>query len=138
MKSVRKNVKKEDVLTILREYQKTIFTNKPSVEKMMDEIRMMNFRVRPINGDISAINGMDIKLIEMIWNLGKLDELYRGKERLLNQKDRKLFVKFFQSIHERFQKELGYLKLVRTEDEDNSTILEMEVFREIPRKRKIN
>ncbi len=138
MKSVRKNAKKEDVLTILHEYQKTIFTKKPSLEKMMDEIRMMNFKIRPLNGDITTINGMDIKLIEMIWNLGKLDELYRGKEHNLNQKDKTLFVKFFQSMHEKFQKELGHLKLVKTEQEENSTVLEMEVFREVPRKRRVN
>ena len=75
MKSLRKNEKKEDVISLLSYYQKTVIANKPSLEIMLDEIKMMNFKIRPLSGDFSFINGMDSKLIEMIWNLGKLDQL---------------------------------------------------------------
>ena len=87
--------------------------NKPSLDIMMDEIKM-------------------------IWNLGKLDQLYREKENLLKSKDRKLFLKFFESVHDKFQKDLGLLKLVNNEQLDSTNVLEMEVFRETPRKRKVN
>ncbi len=138
MKSLRKNEKKEDVISLLSYYQKTVIANKPSLEIMLDEIKMMNFKIRPLSGDFSVINGMDSKLIEMIWNLGKLDQLYREKENLLKSKDRKLFMKFFESVHEKFQKDLGFLKLKNSDQPEPSNILEMEVFREAPRKRRVN
>ncbi len=138
MKSLRKNEKKEDVISLLSYYQKTVIANKPSLEIMLDEIKMMNFKIRPLSGDFSIINGMDSKLIEMIWNLGKLDQLYREKENLLKSKDRKLFMKFFESLHEKFQKDLGFTKLKNIEQSEQSNILEMEVFREAPRRRMVN
>lgn len=138
MKSLRKNEKKEDVISLLSYYQKTVIANKPSLEIMLDEIKMMNFKIRPLSGDFSIINGMDSKLIEMIWNLGKLDQLYRDKENLLKSKDRKLFMKFFESIHEKFQKDLGLLKFKNNDQVESSNILEMEVFREAPRRRRVN
>ena len=64
---------------------------------MLDEIKMMNFKIRPLSGDFSVINGMDSKLIEMIWNLGNWTS-YIEKENLLKSKDRKLFMKFFESV----------------------------------------
>lgn len=138
MKSLKKNEKKEDVISLLSYYQKTVIINKPTLEIMLDEIKMMNFKIRPLSGDFSLINGMDSKLIEMIWNLGKLDQLYREKENLLKSKDRKLFMKFFESIHEKFQKDLGNLKIKNNEQNEPSNILEMEVYREVPRSRKVN
>lgn len=138
MKSLRKNEKKEDVISILSYYQKTVIADKPSLEIMLDEIKMMNFKIRPLSGDFSLINGMDSKLIEMIWNLGKLDQLYREKENLLKLKDRKLFMKFFEAIHEKFQKDLGLLKIKNNEQTEPSNILEMEVYREVPRSSKVN
>mgnify|MGYP001579585624 FL=1 len=138
MKSLRKNEKREDVISLLSYYQKTVIANKPSLEIMLDEIKMMNFKIRPLSGDFSVINGMDSKLIEMIWNLGKLDELYREKENLLKSKDRKLFMKFFESLHEKFQKDLGFIKLKNIDQSEPSNILEMEVFREAPRRRRVN
>lgn len=138
MKSLRKNEKREDVMSLLTYYQKTVIANKPSLEIMLDEIKMMNFKIRPLSGDFSVINGMDSKLIEMIWNLGKLDQLYREKENLLRSKDRKLFMKFFESLHDKFQKDLGFMKLKNVEESEPSNILEMEVFREAPRRRLVN
>ncbi len=138
MKSLRKNEKREDVISLLSYYQKTVIANKPSLEIMLDEIKMMNFKIRPLSGDFSVINGMDSKLIEMIWNLGKLDQLYREKENLLKSKDRKLFMKFFESLHEKFQKDLGFMNIKNVEQSEPSNILEMEVFREAPRRRMVN
>ncbi len=138
MKVIDKNEKREDVISLLSYYQKTVMAKKPSLEIMLDEIKMMNFKIRPLSGDFSIINGMDSKLIEMIWNLGKLDQLYREKESLLKLKDRKLFMKFFESVHDKFQKDLGLLRLVNDEQAEQSNVLEMEVFREVPRKRRVN
>jgi len=138
MKSLRKNEKKEDVISLLSYYQKTVIANKPSLEIMLDEIKMMNFKIRPLSGDFSVINGMDSKLIEMIWNLGKLDQLYREKKKLLKSKDRELFMKFFESLHEKFQKDLGSMKFKNVDRSESSNILEMEVFREAPRRRMVN
>lgn len=138
MKGLRRTVKRLDIASLLSQYQQVVVLNKPTLAIMLDEIKMMNFKIRPLSGDVSIIRAMDSKLIEMVWNLGKLDQLYREKERFLKLKDRELFVKFFESMHEKFQKELGLVQVTVPEQVESAHALEMEVFRETPRRKKSN
>lgn len=138
MKSLRKNSKRIDIANLLSQYQTAVITNKPTIAIMLDEIRMMNFKIRPVSGDVSLISTMGSKLIEMVWNLGKLDQLYREQRRYLRNKDRELFHKFFESMHDKFQKELGLVQLHVPEQLDSPHELEMEVFRDLPRRKKSN
>ncbi len=138
MKGLRRNVKRLDIASLLSQYQQAVVLNKPTLAIMLDEIKMMNFKIRPLSGDVSLIRAMDSKLIEMVWNLGKLDQLYREKHQLLKLRDRELFLKFFESMHEKFQKELGLVQLTVPEEVESSHALEMEVFRDTPRRKKSN
>ncbi len=138
MKGFRRNVKRLDIASLLSQYQQAVVLNKPTLAIMLDEIKMMNFKIRPLSGDVSLIRAMDSKLIEMVWNLGKLDQLYREKQQYLKLKDRELFMRFFESMHEKFQKELGLVQLTVPEQVESAHALEMEVFRDAPRRKKSN
>ncbi len=138
MKGFRRNVKRLDIASLLSQYQQAVVLNKPTLAIMLDEIKMMNFKIRPLSGDVSLIRAMDSKFIEMVWNLGKLDQLYREKQQYLKLKDRELFMKFFESMHEKFQKELGLVQLTVPEQVESTHALEMEVFRDAPRRKKSN
>ena len=43
---------------------------------MFEEVRMMKFKIKPIQGDVSAFNLKNERFIESLWSLGKLDEFF--------------------------------------------------------------
>ena len=133
-------MKKRDSLDLLRtlaDFQKNVLENKPSMEAMVDEVRMMRFKIRPLQGDISLLNLKDAKLIEILWNLGKLDEFFRSQHDQLSRGQREVFFQFFDGLYEKFQTQLNRINLKSTSENISPTV-EMEIFKEEVRKRKLN
>ena len=132
----------KDVLGILHDFQETLVENKPTLQEMYEQIRMMRFKVRPVHGDVSLINLADVKLIEALWNLGKLEEMYRRELIFVSRQDKKVFSRFFDHFNQHFQKELNKISLKIQydyhEEEDDSSIVEMEIFKEKTAKGKFN
>ena len=50
---------------------------------MYEEIRMMKFRIRPLQGNVLSVNLNNEKFIEVLWSMGKLDEFYGDKQNKL-------------------------------------------------------
>lgn len=123
-----------DVLKIFDNFQKTI-QKKPSHKHMMDEVRMMKFKVRPMQGDILLFNLQDKRLIEMLWSLGKLDELFQNKYQKLSSKDKGVFFRIFDSMYQNLQSELGKINLRRDKASNISPTVEIEIFKEQKQKK---
>ncbi len=123
-----------DVLNIFDNFQKTIL-KKPSHKLMMDEVRMMKFKVRPMQGDILLFNLQDERLIEVLWSLGKLDELFQNKYQKLSSKDKGVFFRIFDSMYQRLQSELGRINLRRDKASSISPTVEIEIFKEQKQKK---
>lgn len=96
---------------------------------MMDEIRMMHFKIRPVQGDVSLLNLREEKLIETLWNLGKLDEFYQKHNDNLTPNQKGVFFNFFDELYHKFQNRLNKLNLRSRVQEIPSTI-EMEIFKD--------
>lgn len=123
-----------DVLQIFDTFQKTI-QNKPSHKQMMNEVRMMKFKVRPMQGDILLFNLQDERLIELLWSLGKLDELFHDKYQKLSSKDRGVFFRIFDSMYQKLQSDLGRINLRRDKASNISPTVEIEIFKEKKQKK---
>lgn len=130
--SKKKNV---DVLHVLAEFQKNILGKKPSLDKMYDEVQMMHFKIRPLQGDVSLLNLADINLIEALWNLGKLDEFFRSQKDKLTQKQKQIFFQFLENLYEQFQDKLSNVKLRPIEEMQTPSSVEMEIFKEETQKK---
>ncbi len=127
-----------DVLGIIANFQKDVLGNKPSRNQMADDVRMMKFKIRPLQGDVSLLNLNDSTLIEMLWNLGKLEEFYSQQSRGLNFNQREIFLRFFDNMYGQFQDQLNKINL-RSKTEKASSTIEMEIFKEDPSgKKKLN
>lgn len=131
-----KNRNEIDVLKIFDNFQKEI-QKKPSHKQMMEEVRMMKFRVRPMQGDILLFNLQDERLIEVLWSLGKLDELFQNKFQKLSSKDKSVFFRIFDSMYQNFQSELGKINLRKDKPSNISPTVEIEIFKE-QEKKKLN
>ncbi len=119
-----------DLLSILADFQKNILNSKLSIDTMMDEVRMMHFKIRPIQGDVSLLNLREDKLIETLWNLGKLDEFYQKHNDRLTSGQKSIFFNFFDEIYHKFQNQLNRLNLRSSGQADIPSTIEMEIFKD--------
>ena len=71
---MRKKINK-DILSLINNIQKIIST-KPNTDQMFEEVRMMKFKIKPIQGDLMSFNLKNQHFIESLWSLGKLDEFF--------------------------------------------------------------
>ncbi|MBI3366810.1 hypothetical protein HY041_04260 [Candidatus Roizmanbacteria bacterium] len=129
-----KHKSETDVLKIFDTFQKSL-QQKPSYEQMVNEVRMMKFKIRPMQGDVLSFDLQDARLIEVLWSLGKLDELFQDKYQKLSQKDKGVFFRIFDSMYQRIQSELGKINLRKDRTSNISSMVEIEIFKEGKQKR---
>ena len=104
---------------------------------MYEEIQMMKFKVRPIQGNLSEVNLNNEKFVETLWSLGKLDEFFQKEFYQLSPKNKELFMKIFDDIYEKYQQDLNRVSLQWEKARPASRFLEVEIFKEV-RSKKIN
>ena len=122
-----KNSKNNDVFKLLADLQ-IVLRQKPSVDKMFEEIRMMKFKIRPIIGDISLVNVKNNQLIEALWGLGKIDDFFQKKIKQLNLKDKKTFFRVVSDIRDGYEQQLNRVGLKGKVNP--SSPVELEIFKE--------
>ncbi len=128
-----------DLLQIIADFQKKILEDKPSLQEMYEEVRMMHFKIRPLQGDLSQLNFKEEKFIEILWSLGKLDEFFHRQYKKLNGRNQKeVFFKFFDNLYEKLQAQLNKLDLKAAEKLNLSATIEMEIFKENKLRKKLN
>lgn len=123
-----------DVLEVINSFQKSL-NKKPSQEKMYEEIKMMKFKVRPIQGNLSEVNLNNEKFVETLWSLGKLDEFFQKEFYRLSAKNKNLFMKIFEDIYEKYQQDLNKINLQWEKSPRRQHFLEVEIFKEIRNKK---
>ncbi len=124
-----KKSKKVDVLKLLGKFQ-NIITNKPTDKKMLEEVQMMNFKIRPLQGDISILDLKDKQLIEALWSLGKLDEFFKKEYHKISVRSRPLAFKIFQDLSQKFQERLNGININQEKPLKQPSVLEMEIIKE--------
>ncbi len=126
-----------DVIDIFSNLNKTLGA-KPPIEKMYEEIRMMRFKIKPISGDISLLQLTNQHLIEALWGLGKLDEVFQKEYKRLPNEQKEVFFRIFDKLYQQFQDQLNKINVNPEVRSNLSHVLEMEIFKDISTKRKVN
>ena len=122
-----------DVFDMIAQFQLNVLSKKPSAAQMYDEVRLMRFKIRPLNGEITTLDLNNNNFIEMLWGLGKLDEFYQIHIEKLPQNERQIFFRIFDELYQKFQQELNKVNLKREEISQNSSF-EMEIFKDKTKK----
>lgn len=133
-----KKKNQQDALQLLEVFQKSVLQNKPSLEEMISEIRMMKFKIKPLQGDFSRVNFNDHTLIEILWSLGKMDEFFQSRFSSIKVGQRGTFYHYFDSLQKKFQDDLNKLNLREGYSTVRPSILEMEIFKERSKNKKTN
>lgn len=127
-----KVTKKADIFILINQLQK-ILDHKPAQEQMLKEVQMMKFKIRPVLGDVSLLNFRNLNLIETLWGLGKLEDFFRKESKKISSGDRETFYLMINQIRGKLETQLnkiGFKKPINT-----PTMVEMEIFKEYPRKK---
>lgn len=119
-----------DVVEMVALFQKKILENKPALQQMLEEVRMMKFKIKPLHGDISLLNLKNNSFIEILWSLGKLDEFFQSQYKRVSSGKKDLFLRLFDEIHEKFQDKLNDLNLKPEKVVESSSSFEMEIYKE--------
>ena len=131
------NKNRIDLVDSLKRMQR-ILANRPEYKEMLEEVRMMRFKIRPIVGNITEINLKDLHLVETLWSLGKLEEFFDRDYDRLPLKQRNSFLRIFDSIKDRLQNNLNKVNIRQSDFKSTSPLIEMEIVKELPLKRQIN
>src|SRR3990172_8741130 len=118
-----------DVLEIFSDLKK-ILGAKPPIEKMYEEIRMMRFKIKPISGDISLLQLKNRGLIETLWGLGKLDEVFQTEYEKLATDQKEVFFRLFDNLYQQLQNQLNKINVHPEVRSNLPQILEMEIFKD--------
>lgn len=128
----------QDALQLLEQFQRKVLEKKPPMEEMINEIHMMKFKIKPVQGDFSKVNFRNDRFIETLWSLGKLDEFFHVQYPQLKKQERNAFYTYFDAIQKRLQEDLNKLNLKTSVTDDRQAILEMEIFKERSKKARLN
>ncbi len=128
----------KDILSLFGNIQK-IISSKPKINQALEEIQMMKFKIKPLQGDVSAYNLKNERFIESLWSLGKLDEFFRKEFPQLSKKEQEVFLRFFDSLYIKYQQQLNQVNLQPTRRMTAKTgLLELEIYKERKLKKKVN
>lgn len=127
----------QDITDIFGKLKKALGT-KPSLEQMYEEIRMMRFKIRPISGDISLLQLKNHQLIETIWGLGKLDEVFQKEYDRLGSGQKEVFFRLFDSLYHQYQEQLNKININKEIKPNLTEVFEMEIFKDITAKKRVN
>ncbi len=114
------------------------FDHLPPQEVMVQEIKMMNFKVRPVSGDIFHFKQKEQSFLESLWKMGRIEEIVAQKVPLMNKTEQESFFTYLENLQMQLKgKQLALAK--EATEIDESQIVEFEIIRDtFVNKRKLN
>lgn len=138
VKTMEDKLKGKDILSLFNNIQK-IISAKLTINQMFEEVQMMKFKIKPIQGDVMSFNLKNEKFIENLWSLGKLDEFFHKEFPLLSKKEKEVFIRIFDNLYFKYQQQLNQTNLQPTKMTLIKTeLLELEIFKEGKLRKKVN
>lgn len=127
---MKKN-KQTDMYERIKRFQQKTLSAKPTREEMINEVRMMNFKVKPVFGNVTQIDFTNTDFIESLWSLGKLDEFFRNEYPTIKEDDKEIFFRLVDEMRANLQQRLNTSYIVTTNTETDRTVFEVEIFKEV-------
>lgn len=124
--------KKTDAVDRIKRFQLEILAKKPTVDEMVHDMRMMNFKIRPVSGDITELDYGNDDFIDALWSLGKLDEFFRSEFDTIDKKEKDVFFRMINDLRVNFQNQLKKANIQAIELQDKSILqfFEIEIIKD--------
>ncbi len=124
------NGNKTDLYERIKLFQQRTLTNKPSKDEMISEVRMMNFKVRPVYGNISKLDFTNNDFINALWSLGKLDEFFKEQFPQVDDEERDVFFKLVDDMRVSLQQKLNHAYKAEKTPKENKIFFEIEIYKD--------
>jgi hypothetical protein len=136
----RKKAKKGDVFTFVMLSLKEILEKKPPLAKMKEEVNLMGFSIRPIEGDPQIMKNIDDRqFIETLWTIGTIDGLMEKNFYRLSGEQKEIVLNALSKIKENLiLKAKIKPEMMEEFDQETPPYLMLEIFRKQPLKKNIN
>lgn len=122
---------KTTALDLIKKISMEVEQKMPSQIEMMTDIKMMNFKIHPVSGDIFSITKKEIGFIESLWKLGKIEELMTDKIELLDDMEKDVFYNYLDEMQIRTQNNIAdNINQLSKKDQRQLKILEFEIFKD--------
>ncbi len=121
---------KTDLYERIRSFQQATLSKKPALDEMISEVRLMNFKIRPVSGNISTLNFKNMEFIDALWSLGKLDEFFRVEFPKIEDADKDIFFRLVEEMRTNLQQRLNKSQLIKAVSREEQMFFEIEIFKE--------
>jgi NCAIR mutase (PurE)-related protein len=122
-----------DMMTVFKAFKSKVLDKKPTLSQMIADVRMMQFKIRPLQGDVTHIDFANTGFVETLWKLGKMDDFIEHHVNKINKKQEQTFFNYFDSMYYRLQDDLNSLNLTGSKGTVRSAApknhIEVEIFK---------
>lgn len=126
-----KKKKKLTALDLIKKIDSQIEKARPSKEEMLEDIKMMKFKIRPVTGDIFALKDKDIGFLQSLWKLARIEELVAGQVERLSGGEKEIFFSYLEDLQFKTEEKIALaIRRLPVKEKKNIKVLELEVFRE--------
>lgn len=91
-----KNTPLKTAVALIQKIKREIEESQPSIHTMIEEVKMMQFIIKPIHGDLSSLIKKDHTFVTALWKLGKIDHIIHTEAEQLDSKEKKLFFNYIE------------------------------------------
>lgn len=116
-------------LDVIKRVQNEVENAKPSHKQMLEDVKMMRFKIRPVFGDIAILAKKDIGFLEALWKIGKMEEIINHEIIKLNTVEKEIFFHYWQNKHQLTNKASFNLSNKPIDDKQHAAVLEIEVVK---------
>lgn len=124
--------KKTDVIDKIKEFQLELVEKKPDLKQMVHEVRMMNFKIRPIYGNITNLDFGNTEFIDALWSIGKLDEFFRRETPRVPESEKPIFFRIVNDLRIELQQRLKSANIdgINIAKQEPVSIFELEIIKD--------
>lgn len=124
--------KKTDAVDKIKHFQQRILAKKPSIGEMVHDVQMMNFKIRPVSGNITELDYGNYDFIDALWSLGKLDEFFRLEFGEIEKNEKDTFFRMINDLRVNFQNQLrqANIQSVDLQDQSMMQLFEIEIIKD--------
>lgn len=123
--------KKLTALDLIKKIDSQIEKARPSKREMLEDIKMMKFKIRPVTGDIFTLKDKDIGFLQSLWKLARIEELVGGQVERLSGGEKEIFFSYLEDLQLKTEEKIALaIRRLPVKEKKNIKVLELEVFRE--------
>lgn len=128
---VKINSSKTTALDLIKKISMEVEQKIPSHIEMMNDIKMMNFKIHPVSGDIFSITRKEIGFIESLWKLGKIEEMMTDKMEMLDDSEKDVFYSYLDEMQMKTQNSISdNINQLPKKEQRQLKVLEFEISKE--------